>query len=75
MYIFYGRYLILQVQVDTADWTPADHLQLPEILPRIYLAPARKGKFDRLENRFENSLSLSWLYARLLDYRGGIVSN
>ena len=70
MNIFYGRHLILQVSIDTPGLFPRSHLQLPKFLSQINASPARKGKFDGLQDRFENSLSLSWLYARLLDYRG-----
>jgi hypothetical protein len=68
--VLYGCSTILEVPVDAPGRIPRNHLQLPEFLPQIYLAPVRKGQLDRLQDRVESALSLSWLYARLLDYRG-----
>ena len=70
MDILYGGSPIFKVPVDTPGRIPANDLQLPEFLPQIYLAPVRKGKLYRAQDRFESSLSLSRLYASLLDYRG-----
>ena len=70
MNIFYGRYLIFQVPVDTPGLFPGSHLQLPKFLSQINVSPARKGKFDGLQDAFKSPLSLNWLYASPLDYRG-----
>ena len=70
MDVFYRRYLIFQVPVDTPGLFPGSHLQLPKFLSQINVSPARKGKFDGLQDAFKSPLSLNWLYASLLDYRG-----
>ena len=70
MDVFYSRYLILQVPVDAPGRIPGNHLQLPELLSQINVSPACKGQLYRYQDCFESSLSLNWLYASLLGYRG-----
>ena len=70
MDVFYRRYLILQVPVDAPGRIPGNHLQLPELLSQVNISAARKGQLDRPQDCFESSLSLIWLHAGLLDYRG-----
>ena len=70
MNIFYSRYLIFQVPVDTPGLFPCSHLQLSKFFSQIYISPVRKGQLDRPQDCFESSLGLNWLYASLLGYRG-----